>query len=322
MTTLYGHDVEIERFKSAALGDRMHHAWLIHGPKGIGKGLFVRQAATWLLAMAAGPEFDADGFSVPLNHPISHLVKEKSHPDYRILTRLMKDKTDALARDISTEQIRAMQRVLENKPALSDRRVIIIDSLDELNASGANALLKALEEPPPGAIFLLVSHSPGRVLPTIRSRCFQMKLSPLSQAEMVKALIYAEPPIDAAEMDDLIALANGVPGLAISYADKDMLGLDRGLQRILASGDPQLTERIALAKSLSPKTASDRLDLFLDHVPAFIAKHARSANQAAAISAWEKARELAPAVRRLTLDPYMAIFELGSLVAGLAPQRS
>lgn len=328
MTSLVGHDAEITEFRTAALGERMHHAWLIAGPKGVGKGLFARQAARWLLSYAAGPAFDGSGLEVPDDHPIAHLVDEQSHPDYRLLTRLVKegrDKVEKLARDISIDQVRAMQHVLESRPAMSDRRVIVIDAMDEFNASGANALLKSLEEPPSGAVFLLVSHAPGRLLPTIRSRCRLLELKPLGESDMAKALAQVDPPIAEAERGDLIALAGGSPGLAAAFAGLDVAALDAALVRIAANGDPGMTERTALAKALSPKTALARYEIFLDRVPGFIAAQARQAQgdqRARAIAAWEKARELGPASHRLTLEPYMVVFEMGSLVAGLAPQHA
>ncbi|MFL6829614.1 MAG: AAA family ATPase, partial [Sphingomicrobium sp.] len=169
--TIWGQDRAVEQFTSAWASRKLHHAWLLAGPKGVGKASFAHAAARRVLADAAGPASALPGVTTDDAHPMVRLVEAGSHPDMRRLERLVNEKTGNLARNISVDQVRGLAELFDLSPAMSDWRVVIIDSVDELEASGANALLKMLEEPPPNTLFFLVSHAPGRLLPTIRSRC-------------------------------------------------------------------------------------------------------------------------------------------------------
>ena len=154
----------MEQFSAAWASRKLHHAWLLAGPKGVGKATFAHAAARRVLADAAGPSFEGSGIETPDDHPIVKLVKAGSHPDMRWLERLPKEKGDGLARDISVDQVRELGEFMGMTAALSPWRVAVIDTVDELAAAGANALLKMLEEPPPNTLFFLVSHAPGRLL--------------------------------------------------------------------------------------------------------------------------------------------------------------
>ena len=159
---IVGHDRAVERFASAWASRKLHHAWLLAGPKGVGKASFAHAAARRVLAEAAGPPFDLPGIETDDEHPIVKLIEASSHPDMRWLERLVNEKTGNLARDISVDQVREAGEFLTLTPALSPWRVVVIDTVDELQAAGANALLKMLEEPPANTLFFLVSHAPGR----------------------------------------------------------------------------------------------------------------------------------------------------------------
>ena len=143
-----GQDKAVEQFASAWGSRKLHHAWLLAGPKGVGKASFAHAAARRVLADGAGPAFDAPGIETPDDHPIVKLVEAGSHPDMRWLQRLENEKTGNLARNISVDQVRELGEFLTLTSALSPWRVAVIDTVDELEPSGANALLKILEEPP------------------------------------------------------------------------------------------------------------------------------------------------------------------------------
>ncbi|WP_174275403.1 AAA family ATPase, partial [Sphingomonas bacterium] len=175
--SLIGHDDAVAAFREAARSDRLHHSWLLAGPQGVGKASFAQLAARWLLAGA--PE----GFAIADEHPSARLLAAGSHPDFKLLERLTKDKSEERARSIGVDQVRALQPLFATTPSLSQRRVVVIDAIDDLERSAANALLKNLEEPPVGTIFLLVSHAPGRLLPTIRSRCRLLRFGRLGAAQ-------------------------------------------------------------------------------------------------------------------------------------------
>jgi DNA polymerase III subunit delta' len=202
-------------FYAAVDSGALHHGWLFTGPQGIGKASFAREAAIDLLARAAE---DNSG------QRTRALVDAGSHPDYRVLERLPKDgKPDGdLARSITIAQVRALQPLFATTPSLGPRRVVLIDAVDDLERAGANALLKNLEEPPAGTIFLLVSHAPGRLLPTIRSRCRLLRFEPLAGEEMLEALHDLVPEASDAEREVLVRAGGGSPGRALRFAGLDL----------------------------------------------------------------------------------------------------
>jgi DNA polymerase-3 subunit delta' len=322
MSRIFGHDAAAEALLAAAATGRMHHAWLLVGPQGIGKASFAFAAARRLLADAAGPPVDAPGLDVPADHPISHYLEAGSHPDFKRLERLSRDGSSELARNINVGQVRALQGLFASTPSLSRRRVVLIDAVDDLEASAANALLKNLEEPPADSLFLLVSHAPGRLLPTIRSRCRLLRLAPLGHVDMQAALHAAMPESDAAEIAALAALGAGAPGRALRFAGLDAAALDGAMTELLTRGDPTNALRSGLARKLSTKAAQPRYEAFLARVGSRIADHARGVQGEAlpaAIGAWERARALSDSAVRLSLDPQAVVFELAGLLAALAP---
>jgi len=246
-----------------------------------------------------------------------------SHPDFRLLSRLPKDpdKPDEdVARSITIAQVRSLGAMFATRPSLSFRRVIVIDAIDDLERGGANALLKNLEEPPAGTIFLLVSHAPGRLLPTIRSRCRLLRFERLSDQDVARVLRQQLPEADEAEIEALIRASDGAPGRGLRYAGLDIGGLDRAMAAILADGDSGNARRTALAKALGSKAAAPRYRAFLERAPGYIAGVARSRRGtplAAALDAHIAARDLAGAAIGLSLDAQATVFEMGTLIAGL-----
>ena len=324
MTLPIGNDAAHAAFAAAMASGSLHHAWLFAGPEGIGKASFARAAALRLLADGAGAVLPA-GFDVPEDNAQRKLVAAGSHPDYRELTRQPKegDKTGLdLARSIPIAQVRALGSMFATRPSMSDRRVVIIDAVDDLERPGAsNALLKNLEEPPQGTIFLLISHAPGRLLPTIRSRCRQLRFDPLSEDAMTSVLRERIPTADAAEVGALIRIANGSPGRALGFAGLDLAALDSALTAIAQSGDPDNRRRVKLAKSLALKAAQPRYEAFLERAPAFIAAAAPTLHGErlrTALDGYDAARTLAATARALTLDAQATVYEMAGIVARLA----
>src|SRR5437868_5064694 len=225
---ILGQDQAIEQFAAAWALRKLHHAWLLAGPKGVGKASFAHAAARRVLAEAAGPPFDLPGIESDDDHPIVRLVEAGSHPDMRSLERLVNEKTGSLARNISVDQVRGLADLFELSPAMSDWRVAVIDGVDDLEASGANALLKMLEEPPPNSLFFLVSHAPGRLLPTIRSRCRRLDFHKLGDDAMTSILAVHAPDLGAAERERIIAMSFGSAGRALAFAE---LGLAKQIGR-------------------------------------------------------------------------------------------
>jgi len=319
--TMLGQDDQVAAFLDAARSGRMHHAWLLAGPQGVGKAGFAHAAARWLLANAAGPAVAKDRLNVPDDHPVSSLLDAGSHPDFKLLERLPKPNSEDLARSITVDQVRGLQPLFATTPSLSPRRVVLIDAIDDLERSAANALLKNLEEPPAGTIFLLVSHAPGRLLPTIRSRCRLLRFPPLETDLVRLALGRALPEVEENELESLVDVANGVPGNALRFAGLDISGLDAAIEKLATHGDTSNALRTALGRTLALKNAQERYEAFLERAPSRIATEARRGrgDMARTVALWREARDIADRAVRQSMDPQLTVVEIAGLVAKLAP---
>jgi DNA polymerase III subunit delta' len=320
---LIGNEPAREALAAAMRNGNLHHAWLIAGPEGVGKGTFARQAALRLLAEAAGRDHLAPGWDVPAESQTVHLVDAGAHPDYRELVRLPKDPDkpdEALARSITIAQVRSLQALFATKPSFSSRRVIVIDAIDDLERGGANALLKNLEEPPAGTIFLLVSHAPGRLLPTIRSRCRLLRFEALSDGDVTEILHQQLPDAGGNEIAALVKAGEGSPGRALGFAGLDIASIEAEMAALAETGDPSNMIRSRLAKLLGTKAAQPRYEAFLERVPSFIAERAKPLSGDAlktALDAYAAARELGGAATGLSLDASATVFEMGGILARL-----
>lgn len=324
MSPLYGHDDAVAAFREGLDGGRLHHAWLISGPEGVGKALFADKAALRVLAEGQGA-VGLPGLDVPDDHPAAHLVAAGSHPDLMRLERLAKDDSGGgeLARSITIDQVRGLQRLFATTASFSPWRVVVIDSIDDLERAAANALLKNLEEPPPHSLFLLVSHAPERLLPTIRSRCRQLRLAPLDDDAMTSALRTALPDADDKEITELREAGRGSPGRAVAFRGLDIAGLDKAMAELAGQGDPTNRRRSQLASSLSLKSAQPRYEAFLARAPSLIAAKAKEREGPAlaeALRLWERAQSLASSATHLSLEPQSVVFELAGMLATLAPR--
>jgi DNA polymerase-3 subunit delta' len=335
VSLIFGQDAPLATFRAALHGERLHHGWLLTGPQGVGKAMAALQIARRLLAEAVGLDPATPGMDVPFSHQTAKLMDAWSHPDFALIDRLPKDdklvantpraewsESEERARSIKVDQIRALNAMFATKPAMSFRRVIVIDEAETMEISAANALLKRLEEPPEGTIFLLVTHSPGRLLPTIRSRCRVLQFDTLSAADMRRALQTRLTDASPDEIDALIAAGQGSPGRALGFAGLDVAGLDAILATLAREGDAGNARRLALAQQLSAKAAQARYEVFLQRVPAVIAEAARQRTGDAlgqALSQWEQARMLAGHAVSASLDPQNVVFTLAGHVAALAP---
>jgi DNA polymerase-3 subunit delta' len=248
------------------------------------------------------------------------LIEAGSHPDMRWLERQVNEKTGNLARNISVDQVRSLSELFDLSPAMSPWRVAVIDTVDDLEPSGANALLKMLEEPPPNSLFFLVSHAPGRLLPTIRSRCRRLDFHVLDDAAMTSIMETKGPDISAAERQKIIAMSYGSAGRALAFAELGLAKLEGAALAILRQGDPTNARRSDLAAELGKKAATERYAAFLDLAPSLIAREARrleGSPRERALDAYAKARELAMLAPRLSLDPAATVFQIGGILAAV-----
>ena len=321
---IFGQGRAVEQFVSAWATRKLHHAWLLAGPNGVGKATFARAAARRVLADGAGPPSSLPGVETSDDHPIVKLVEAGSHPDMRWLKRELNEKGN-LNRNVKVEQIRQLGEFMGMTAALSPWRVVVVDSVDDLEASGANALLKILEEPPANTIFLLVSHTPGRLLPTIRSRCRRLDFQALDDDAMTSIFALHAPDLGPQERSQVIAMSFGSAGRALAFAELDLGKLESAAFQILRQGDPTNRRRSDLALELGKKGAADRYAAFLDLAPSLIAREAKQSGgrrRERALDAYAKARELAAIAPRLSLDPASIIFQLGGILASVGDAAS
>ncbi len=322
---IIGQDRAVAQFAAAWETRQLHHAWLLAGPKGVGKASFAHAAARRVLAEAAGPAIDLPGIDTSDDHPMVKLVEAGSHPDMRWLQRLPKEKGEGLARDITVDQVRALGDFMGLTAAMSLWRVAVIDTVDELQSAGANALLKMLEEPPANTIFFLVSNAAGRLLPTIRSRCRRLDFASLGNDAMTSILEAQAPSLTAAERKRIIAMASGSAARSLAFAELGLAKLEDMALGILRDGDATNARRSELALELGKKGAAERYAAFLELAPALIAREARrldGGGRERALDAYAKARELAGIAPRLSLDPAATVFQLGGILADIAAPPS
>ncbi len=338
MNEIIGHDDAKNSFLAAMRGPKPPHAWLFTGDEGLGKASLAKQLAARLLAEAADEAFPRSSEAISDDHATARLIAARSHPDYHLIEREVWEKgqpprlvpydqrkaDDKPSRSIRVVQIRWLQQKLALAPSLSNRRIVLIDAADEFEVETANALLKSLEEPAQGTIFILISHSPGRLLPTIRSRCRVLRLPALATDNMRQAIRAQLPDADPHELAALIELGQGSPGRAIKLAGVDAAGILAALKSALETGDADNRTRVALAASMSAKAAQGRFEAFLSLVPAFLASQAKkvdAARLAAFLKAWEATRNLAAQAIPGSLDPHSVTLALIGHVAALAPAQ-
>ncbi|MCC5986274.1 MAG: DNA polymerase III subunit delta' [Pararhodobacter sp.] len=224
---MFGHGKAEAAFLAAHEGGRMHHGWLLAGPRGVGKATLAWRMARFLLAQPAPGQEEAGLFGapeppasldLPEDHPVARQMAALSHPGLRLIRR-GHDEKKRPRQVITVEEVRGLAGFFGMSSTEGGRRVVIVDAADEMNANAANALLKLLEEPPAGAVLLLVAHQPSRLLPTIRSRCRMLRLNPLGADDIAPALEQAlgtAPAADGAAA--LAALAGGSVGEAVRLA--------------------------------------------------------------------------------------------------------
>ena len=278
---LYGHSAAEAAFLQAFTTGRLHHGWMITGPKGTGKATLAWRVARFLLAtpdddggmFAAPPPTSLD---IPESHPVARRLLQLSEPRLFLLRRAANDKATALSQVISVDEVRKMKSFFALSAADGGRRVAIIDSLDEMNPQAANALLKLLEEPPANVTLLLIAHQPARLLPTIRSRCRELRLGPLGPTDLAAALTAAGGTVAPQDAMALAQLSAGSVGEAFRLTNLDGLKLYAALIRLFATL-PRLDRppALALTELAAGKGAAETFDLLVTLIDLCLARLAR-----------------------------------------------
>jgi DNA polymerase III subunit delta' len=239
----------------SALSGRLAHAWLLSGPRGIGKATLAYRFARFLLAgkeaATAGLFGDApNNLAIESSDPVFRRVASGGHPDLRTVTRSVNPKTGKMRSEIVVDDIREAIAFLHLTPAEGGWRIVIVD--DEMNRNASNALLKVLEEPPSRAVLLLVSHAPGRLLATIRSRCRRLDIKALPTATVMELLAREMPELSEADRGILARLGDGSIGRALTLAEaggvelyRDLLDVLISLPRLDAGGLHRFADKLA-----------------------------------------------------------------------------
>jgi len=256
---LVGQDRALAIVSRALRSGRPPQAWLICGPPGVGKATLAYRIARYLLAYGASGEGPAD-LSVPADDPASVQVAAGSHPGLLVLKRNVDPKTDKLMSVLSVDEVRRLSGFFGMTSGAGGWRVAVVDTADDMNDNAANALLKLLEEPPSRAMLLVLSNTPGRLLPTIRSRCQRLNLRPLNESDMEAELARLLPEQNAPERAALARLACGSLGAALTLAGGEGLMLAGEADRLIdQAAEPDIPALFALADKLSRIT--DGLDI-------------------------------------------------------------
>ncbi|ADH89075.1 DNA-directed DNA polymerase [Ancylobacter novellus DSM 506] len=314
-TRLIGHEEAQTMVRAAWDAGRLPHALLLGGAEGIGKATLAYTIARFVLSGGAAP---AHSLTVDPSHPAARQVAALSHPDLLVLRRVPND-SGKLPSMIPAEQVRKVRSFFGSTAALGGWRVCIVDTLDEMNAQGANALLKTLEEPPSRSLFLLVSHAPGRLLPTIRSRCRMVPLRALTGEEVVAALedlADVLPDLDRSRFTEAAEASGGSVREALSLLSGDGLAV-RNATSVLLDSLPDVDPKALHA--LGEKLQGDRggaLESFVSTVEDWVSDHATGRRQSTAVrlarlpEVWEKVRRAAVDADVYNLDRKTLVFRI------------
>lgn len=290
---LVGHDEAARTMAEAARSRRLHHAWLIAGPPGLGKATLAYRFARWMLAGQADDALGEAPLHVPQGDPVFRRVAAGAHADLFTLAPSTgeKGKKEVLRAD----DARAAVRFMAHTAAEGGWRVVVVEDLERAEREVVpNILLKTLEEPPPRTVLLLVSAQPDRLLPTIRSRCRRLDLFPLAPAGMERLLAAWLPDMVAAERSALVRIADGCPGRALALAERDGLAIQAAVDEVFA-GLPRLDAR--LLHSVADKVAGQRdpaaLPLFMSLLRRGLSTGLRQAVREGSAPPWASARPLA-----------------------------
>jgi len=261
---LFGHLKAQNEFADAAKNKKIHHAWLLAGPKGIGKATLAWKMARYLLSLSSNETLNSDfssftKFNVQLDDPMSKRISALSEPKLQLIRKAWDTKAEKFRQSISVDDIRSINQFFHLSSTDQGQRVVIIDSADDLQNASANALLKILEEPPKRATMLLISHNPNTLLPTIKSRCRKLNLQPLSTEDFRQGLnqaLKSDDPIN----NDIYILSQGSVGNAATLLSSDGLKIYSKICDIFSYA-PNMN-RVDILEIISELTKSKSDDYF------------------------------------------------------------
>ncbi len=327
---LIGHAAAEAEMLNAYRDGRLAHAWLISGAEGVGKATLAWRFARFLLANpdpGAGAVREARDLHVDANHSAARLVEALSHPDLSLVRRAWQPDKKQFFTEIRVQDVRSALQVFHMSAAFGGWRACIIDCAEDLNRSGANALLKIIEEPPQRSLILIVSHRLGQVLPTIRSRCRRLKLDPLSEGEVAETVATLGPPwseADPAAVAKAARRAHGSVREALARLSPESKGTGALIDTVIAGlprPDPSVV--VKLAEALSRREAGEAYDAFhrelYEWLPGYALKSADSTRWVEELGGvWDRIRTAARETEALNLDRRLHIMAIFSEIASTA----
>lgn len=331
--SLIGHERAEAEMLSAYREGCLAHAWLIAGKEGIGKATLAWRFARFVLANpdpAAKAVREARDLHVEPTHAAARLLAGLAHPDFALIRREWKTNPKRLATEIAVDDVRAGLQVFQLSAAFGGWRVAIVDSADELNPNSANALLKMIEEPPERSLILIVSHRPGQLLPTIRSRCRRLRLDPLTQDEIAQAVMGLGPPWSEAGRDAIAAAAkraNGSVREALARLAPESEGVGALIDEVvggLPRPDPRAVAR--LADAVGGRAGEEAYRAFHRDLYDWLVTYARDVEPGSLRveeigGLWDRIRAAQRETEELNLDRKLHILALFAEIAATAPGR-
>ena len=315
---LVGHGDAERTLLHDAGGGRLHHAWLFTGPPGIGKATLAFRFARWLLA--GRPSHD---LAIDPSSPLFRRVAAGTHADLLAIGRGLDEKRQRLRGEIVVDEVRPVADFLRRTAVEGGWRVVVLDDAELMNRNAANTLLKVLEEPPPGAVLILVSPVPGRLLGTIRSRCRTLRLHPLAPPDMEMVLGRLLPDQDAPTRRKLAQLGGGAPGQALALAAEDGVALEALVREVLVATDaPGPTRSHAVADIVLRREGG--FSTFLSLLGSAISERLRGDVRGGGssslgidwFSAWQEIRRTQDETERFNLDKRQALLSSLGLLSG------
>jgi DNA polymerase-3 subunit delta' len=306
---LIGQERAEAAFLNAWRSGRPAHGWLLAGPRGIGKETLAFRIARFVLSGGTAETLACDPAA-----PLFRRVAAGGHSDLHVLTRQINERTGRRRAEIVIEDARALCAFLALTAGEGGWRVAIVDGAEDMNRNAANAILKVLEEPPPRTLLLLVSHAPGRLLPTIRSRCWLLPLRPLGEAELVRVLGPALDGLEPGARGLVLTFVEGSPGLAAALLEADGAELCRTLSEMMADLPRLDASRVhALADRLSGTEGAETFRLIGELLLGLVARAVRGRVLGTApagpgaldhwIEVWDNLRRLFARAEALDLEP-------------------
>jgi DNA polymerase III subunit delta' len=275
---LFGHVGEADELARAYRTGKFHHALILSGPRGIGKATFAFRLAHHLLANPRPAEAPSTLARPDTASTLFRLMAQGAHPSLLHLTRPAADRGAGFKSAVTVDEIRRVGRFLSMTSHDGGYRVVIVDAADDMNRNAANALLKSLEEPPPRTLFLLVVHSIGRMLPTIRSRCQLLKLKPLASDDLLAALRAVSPGSEEVP-DDLAAKASGSVREALLMTQFGGLDIANAVDAVVSGGRFDVAAAYRIADAVGGRDSTIQFRLFNEHVAGIAEARAQAAGQ-------------------------------------------